>query len=375
MIFGTMAPAHVVSRNSWKLLELLVLPTFSVSQSWKMLVLPTFSMISHRQIMENGGFTNISNNFYDCPNYGSVSRGFPKFMEIVGIVGFANIFRTQSWKLLVLPTFPTISMIVQTMALSHEVSRNSWKLLKLLVLPTISMIFQTMALAHEVPRNSWKLLELLVLPTFSVRQSWKLLVLPTISMIFQTMALAHEICRNSRKLLELLVLPTFSVTQSWKLLVLPTFPTIPSVLAFGGSPKKLQMFVMLTPAASNDPTGAHDAHPKFAMNRSYVLMRCVFAKWAGKVFASLIKPSSLSSTKLGNNLCLKTLLCERQFSGFFLSIRNRAILHVYGSRLYYRKTNIAVRTCLCWFNHTLPKIRVQSIYLCHVFLGVCIGGL
>ena len=146
-------------------------------------------------------------------------------------------------------------------------------------------------------------------------------------------------------------------------------------VAFGGSPKKLQMFVMLTPAASNDPTGAHDAHPKFAMNRSYVLMRCVFAKWAGKVFASLIKPSSLSSTKLGNNLCLKTLLCEHQFSGFFLSIRNRAILHVYGSRLYYRKTTIAVRTCLCWFNHTLSKIHVQSIYLCHVFVGVCIGGL
>ena len=134
------------------------------------------------------------------------------------------------------------------------------------------------------------------------------------------------------------------------------------------------MFVMLTPAASNDPTGAHDAHPKFAMNRSYVLMRCVFAKWAGKVFAPLIKPSSLSSTKLGNNLCLKTLLCEHQFSGFLLSIRNRAILHVYGSRLYYRKTTIAVRTCLCWLNHTLPKIHVQSIYLCHVFLGVCIGG-
>ena len=47
-------------------------------------------MISHRQIMENVGFTNISNNFHDFRNYGSGSRGFSKFMEIVG---FTNIFR------------------------------------------------------------------------------------------------------------------------------------------------------------------------------------------------------------------------------------------------------------------------------------------
>ena len=57
---------------------------------WKLLVLPIFSMISQRQIMENVGFTNISNNFRDFPNYGSGSRGFPKIMEIVG---FTNIFR------------------------------------------------------------------------------------------------------------------------------------------------------------------------------------------------------------------------------------------------------------------------------------------
>ena len=58
------------------------------------------------------------------------------------------------------------------------------------------------------------------------------------------------------------------------------------------------MFIMLDRAASNDPTGAHDVRPTFAMNTSYVLMRCVFAIWAGKVFASLIKLSSLSNTKL-----------------------------------------------------------------------------
>ena len=35
-------------------------------------------------------FTNTSNNFHDFPMHGSNSRGFSKFMEIVG---FANIFR------------------------------------------------------------------------------------------------------------------------------------------------------------------------------------------------------------------------------------------------------------------------------------------
>ena len=170
-------------------------------------------------------------------------------MEIVGIVGFTNIFREPIMKLLVLPTF--------------------------------SMIFQAMALAHEVSRYSWKVLELLVLPTFSVSQSRKLSVLPTVSMIFQTMAPAHEVSQKSWKLLELLVLPTFSVSHSWKGMVLPTISMIPSVFAFGGSPKKLLVFIMLTSAASHDPTGAHDVRPTFAMNTSYVLMRCVFAKWAG----------------------------------------------------------------------------------------------
>ena len=39
--------------------------------------------------MEDVGFTNISNNFHDCPNYGTGSRGFSKIMEIIG---FTNIF-------------------------------------------------------------------------------------------------------------------------------------------------------------------------------------------------------------------------------------------------------------------------------------------
>ena len=64
-------------------------------------------------------------------------------------------------------------------------------------------------------------------------------------------------------------------------MVLPPIPLIPSDFPFGGSPQKLLMFKMLTRAASNDPTGAHDARPKSAMNTSYVLMRRVFATWAG----------------------------------------------------------------------------------------------
>ena len=58
-------------------------------------------------------------------------------------------------------------------------------------------------------------------------------------------------------------------------MVLPTISMIPTVFAFGGRPKKLLMFIMLTHAASNDPTGAHDVRPTFAMNTSYVLTRCV----------------------------------------------------------------------------------------------------
>ena len=49
-----------------------------------------FTNIFREPIMENVGFTNISNNFHDCSNYGSGSRGFRQIMEIVG---FINIFR------------------------------------------------------------------------------------------------------------------------------------------------------------------------------------------------------------------------------------------------------------------------------------------
>ena len=84
------------------------------------------------------------------------------------------------------------------------------------------------------------------------------------------------------------------------------------------------MFIMLTRAASNNFIGAHDIRPKSAMNISYEL---IFTIWAGKVFASWIKLSNLSNMKLGNNLCLKMLLCEHQFGGILLLIMYNTIFH------------------------------------------------
>ena len=69
----TMAPAPDVSPRSWKLLDMLVKPAFSMVCPWG--------------IMEIVGLTNMSNNFHASRNYGSGSRGFSKFMEVVGNVG------------------------------------------------------------------------------------------------------------------------------------------------------------------------------------------------------------------------------------------------------------------------------------------------
>ena len=92
-------------------------------------------------------------------------------------------------------------------------------------------------------------------------------------------------------------------------------------LLLRGSAKKLLMFIMLTCAASNDPTGAHDVRPTFAMNTSYVLTRSVFAKWAGKVFASLIKRSSLSNTKLGKISACRRYCVNTSLAAFFCLVR------------------------------------------------------
>ena len=86
----------------------------------------------------------ISNNFYDSGNYGSGSRGFSKFMEAVGNVNKTNIFRDlsgrESLKMLVLRRFPTVSMIPETTVPAPDVSPNSCKMSEMLVKPIFSMI-------------------------------------------------------------------------------------------------------------------------------------------------------------------------------------------------------------------------------------------
>ena len=225
--------APEISPSSWNVLEMLVKQTFSMICLWG--------------IMEIVGFTSNSNNFHTSRNYGLGPRGFSKFMEIV-VCG-------ESWQLLVLPTFPTISMIPETMAQAPEVSPDSWELLKTLVSPTVSA-----------------------------------------GTYFKT------------------VLPQVAIEQ-----------------------------ILCTRA------------------------RC-FADKAGKVFASLIKVTCWSNRRL------KTLLWERQFMGL-LFITYKAILHVYISRLYYRKAT-AARAFLCWLNHTHTHTHTQNKCIGDLLmlLGVCIGG-
>ena len=148
--------------------------------SWKVLALPTFSMISHRQIMENVGFTNISNNFHDFPNYGSGSWGFSKIMETVGFtnifrepimenVGFTNISNnlhdcpnhgSGSWGFSKI--MEIVGFIMENVHDCPNYGSGSWvKSWNWLGLPTFSLS-QSSTLTHEVSRNSWKLLELLV---------------------------------------------------------------------------------------------------------------------------------------------------------------------------------------------------------------------
>ena len=76
---------------------------------------------------------------------------------------------------------------------------------------------------------------------------------------------------------------------------------------------------------------------EFAVGRSYVFMRGVLQ--TGPVRCShprLKQVYSLFNAKLGNSLCLKTVLWEQHCLAF-LFIMYRAILHVYDSKPYYGK--------------------------------------
>ena len=98
--------------------------------------------------------------------------------------------------------------------------------------------------------------------------------------------------------------------------------------------------------------------------------RC-FADKAGKVFASLIKVTCWSNTKLSNNRRLKTLLWERQFMGL-LFITYKAILHVYISRLYIEKLRLHEHSYAGLITHTHTQNKCIGDLL--MLLGVCIGG-
>ena len=98
---------NMVFPNSWKLLEMLVKPTFSMICLWG--------------IMELVGFTNMSNTFHDSRNYGLGPREvFPNSWKLLEMLVKPTLSMIclygESWKLLVLPTFKAISMIPETTA-------------------------------------------------------------------------------------------------------------------------------------------------------------------------------------------------------------------------------------------------------------------
>ena len=143
------------------------------------------------------------------------SRNFSKFMEIVGNVGKTNIFHDlfagNHGTLVVLPTFPTISMIPETMAWApREVFPNSWKLFEMLAKPTFSMIClwgimelvgftnisnnfhdsRNYGSGPEVSPDSWDWLILLVSPTVSTG--------PYLKTVFPQVAIGQILCTRAR---------------------------------------------------------------------------------------------------------------------------------------------------------------------------------
>ena len=105
MIPETTARAPEVFPNSWKLLEMLVKPTFSMICLWG--------------IMEIVGFAYIANNFHDSRNYGSSPRGFPnswKLLEMLVKPALSVICLWGNMEIVGFTACPTISLIPETMA-------------------------------------------------------------------------------------------------------------------------------------------------------------------------------------------------------------------------------------------------------------------
>ena len=103
-------------------------------------------------------------------------------------------------------------------------------------------------------------------------------------------------------------------------------------------------------------------------------MPFVFAKWAGKVFASLITLSSQYS--LSNTCPTRNYVTVSAWISLFFLCVSRTELCVTSTAQNFTIENYCVRTCLCWVyhTHTLPKTNVDGIHLCHMLLGVGMGG-
>ena len=76
--------------QSWKLLEMLVKPTFSMICLWEIIENVGKTNIFHDWLTENVGKTNNSNNFHEFRAI------VPKILEIVGNVSKTNIFHDLS---------------------------------------------------------------------------------------------------------------------------------------------------------------------------------------------------------------------------------------------------------------------------------------
>ena len=133
------------------------------------------------------------------------------------------------------------------------------------------------------------------------------------------------------------------------MLVLPTFPTSSMITGTMPAAPEVSPNLWRWLKKSDSPTLSTGKDfkpvlPKFLIEDILCTHAvCVCNKWAGKVFASLIKLSILSNTKLGNQLCSKTLLCEQQFI-VVSAYHSKAILHVYGSKFTIGKLTVSVRT-------------------------------
>ena len=117
-------PTFSVSQ-SWKMLVLPTFPTISIILP-KIMEIVGFTNIFREPIMENVDFTNISNNFHDFPNYGSGSCVSRKSWKLLELVGLATFSVTQSWNCWFYQQFPRFSKLVLWLTRFLEDHGNCW---------------------------------------------------------------------------------------------------------------------------------------------------------------------------------------------------------------------------------------------------------